>query len=112
MNIIPSNTVKHLDPNTVKRLREIDNIVGIKDSSGQFETIESYIQQCREDFIVLSGTDSLILPTLKAGGSGGIAATSNVIPEIVVSIYESLDRKSTRLNSSHVAISYAVFCLK
>src|SRR5690625_7856891 len=89
MNIIPSNTVKHLDPNTVKRLREIDNIVGIKDSSGQFETIESYIQQCREDFIVLSGTDSLILPTLKAGGSGGIAATSNVIPEIVVSIYES-----------------------
>jgi len=86
---MPSKTGNHLEPNTVKRLSEIDNIVGIKDSSGQFETIESYIQQCREDFIVLSGTDSLILPTLKAGGSGGIAATSNVIPEIVVSIYES-----------------------
>lgn len=85
---IPARTGNHLKPATVAELAAIDNIVGIKDSSGSFDTILQYIEQSGPEFSVLAGTDSLILPTLMAGGKGAIAATANVFPEAVVSIYE------------------------
>ncbi|WP_282936379.1 4-hydroxy-tetrahydrodipicolinate synthase [Paenibacillus sp. RC67] len=86
---IPARTGNHLQPETVAELAAVDNIVGIKDSSGSFDTILQYIELSGPDFSVLAGTDSLILPTLMAGGQGAIAATANVFPEAVVSIYEN-----------------------
>lgn len=89
---IPARTGNHLQPETVAELAAIDNIVGIKDSSGSFDTILQYIESSGPNFSVLAGTDSLILPTLMAGGGGAIAATANVFPEAVVSIYENWKR--------------------
>lgn len=87
---IPARTGNALAPVTVERLSGIDNIVGIKDSSGQFDTILQYIERTRQnDFRVLSGNDSLILWTLLAGGVGGIAGCANVFPQNMVSIYRS-----------------------
>ncbi|MEC0330502.1 4-hydroxy-tetrahydrodipicolinate synthase [Paenibacillus macerans] len=87
---IPSRTGVHLEADTVARLAKIPNIVAIKDSSGKFENIQQYIQATQdEDFSVLAGTDSLILQTLNAGGSGAVAATANMLPEVVVSIYQN-----------------------
>jgi 4-hydroxy-tetrahydrodipicolinate synthase len=87
---IPSRTGVHLEADTVARLAQIPNIVAIKDSSGKFENIQQYIQATKdEDFSVLAGTDSLILQTLNAGGSGAVAATANMLPEVVVSIYQN-----------------------
>lgn len=86
---IPARTSNALQPKTVASLAKVSNIVGIKDSSGSFDTILQYIEQTPESFSVLAGTDSLILPTLMAGGKGAIAATANVFPERVVSIYEN-----------------------
>lgn len=86
---IPMRTGLHLEAQTVSRLSQIQNIVGIKDSSGKFENIQSYIDSTDSDFTVLAGTDSLILQTLMAGGKGAIAATANVVPEIAVAIYEN-----------------------
>lgn len=85
---IPARTGINLDPATVRKLAEIPNITGIKDSSGNFDNILAYIEQTRDmDFSVYAGTDSLILKTLTAGGQGAVAATANVFPELVVSIY-------------------------
>lgn len=85
---IPARTSNSLQPKTVAELAQIPNIIGIKDSSGSYDTILQYIDQTPSSFSVLAGTDSLILPTLMAGGRGAIAATANVFPEAVVSIYE------------------------
>lgn len=85
---IPSKTGVNLEAATVKRLAGHPQIAGVKDSSGQFETILSYIEAAKgEDFSVFAGTDSLILKTLQAGGDGAVAATANALPEVVVSIF-------------------------
>lgn len=85
---IPGRTGNSLHPKTVHELSQIPNIVGIKDSSGSFDTILSYLMESNDSFSVLAGTDSLILSTLMSGGQGAIAATANIFPELVVSIYE------------------------
>jgi len=86
---IPMRTGVNFDYKTVARLSKIPNIVGIKDSSGNFDNILRYIESTNKDeFIVLSGNDSLILWTLMAGGTGGISGIANLFPELVASIYE------------------------
>lgn len=87
---IPARTGNSLSPATVKRLAAIDNIIGVKDSSGSFDTMLQYIEQTREvkPFSVLSGNDSLILWNLYAGGAGGVSGCANVYPRTMVSIYE------------------------
>jgi len=88
----PGRTNVNLEAETVKRLAEIDNIVGIKDSSGDLTLTAQYIMECPEDFSVLAGRDSLILATLLYGGRGAVAATANVAPRLVVGIYENFIR--------------------
>jgi 4-hydroxy-tetrahydrodipicolinate synthase len=85
---IPARTGNSLQAKTVAELSKIPNIVGIKDSSGSFDTILQYISHTDSDFAVLAGTDSLILPTLMAGGKGAIAATANLLPRVVSDIYQ------------------------
>ena len=86
---IPARTGNALAPATVAKLSKIPNIVGAKDSSGNFDNMLQYIEQTRDskDFAVLSGNDSLILWNLLAGGPGGIAGCANVFPEVMASIY-------------------------
>lgn len=87
---IPARTGINIAPATVARLAEIDNIVGVKDSSGNFDNMKQYIElTCRRDFAVLSGNDSLIIWCLLAGGKGGIAGCANVYPQTMASIYEA-----------------------
>ena len=86
---IPARTGNALAPATVAKLSKIPNIVGAKDSSGNFDNMLQYIEQTRDskDFAVLFGNDSLILWNLLAGGTGGIAGCANVFPEVMASIY-------------------------
>lgn len=88
---IPARTGNALAPATVQKLSQVANIVGAKDSSGNFDNILQYIEKTRggdKPFTVLSGNDSLILWTLLAGGHGAIAGCANVFPHTMVSIYE------------------------
>lgn len=88
---IPARTGNALAPATVQKLSQVANIVGAKDSSGNFDNILQYIEKTRggdKPFAVLSGNDSLILWTLLAGGNGAIAGCANVFPHTMVSIYE------------------------
>jgi len=76
-------------PETVERLADVDNIVGIKDSSGDFTLTAEYIRRTRgKHFHVLSGRDTLIYACLCYGGSGAIAACANVAPRICSDIYD------------------------
>lgn len=85
---IPARTGNALTPATVGKLSKISNIAGAKDSSGNFTNILGYISETeKNDFSVLSGNDQLILWTLKAGGTGGIAGCANVYPHTMASIY-------------------------
>ena len=88
---IPARTGNALAPATVARLAQIENIIGAKDSSGNFTNILGYIdagnQKQNGKFYTLSGNDQLIIWTLLAGGTGGIAGCANVYPHTMASIY-------------------------
>lgn len=87
---IPMRTHVNLEPETVSSLaRDFSNIIGVKDSSGDINLAKAYIEQAPKSFKVMGGNDGLILDTLLLGGTGAIAATANVIPEILVSIYNA-----------------------
>lgn len=79
-----------IEPETVARLAEAPNIIGIKDSSGDLQnTIEIIRNTAREKFSVLNGRDTLILAALEFGAQGAIPASCNIAPELCVGIYES-----------------------
>ncbi len=73
----------------VVRASKIENIVGIKDSSGDLTLTAEYIRRTDGNFSVLAGRDTLIYGTLCYGGKGAIAATANVAPKVIVEIYEA-----------------------
>lgn len=84
---IPVRTGNSIDHKTLAKLTRYRNIVGIKDSSGNFDTILRYIEETDGSVAVLSGNDSLILSALMAGGAGGISGVANLFPETLVKIY-------------------------
>jgi 4-hydroxy-tetrahydrodipicolinate synthase len=77
---VPPRTNVNIDPPTLRRLAEIDNIIGIKEASGNIAQMTQVIQQVPEQFMVLSGDDALTLPLVAMGGRGLISVTSNEIP--------------------------------
>ena len=77
---VPPRTNVNIDPATLRRLSEIENIIGVKEASGNISQITQVIQQVPEDFLVLSGDDSLTLPIAAMGGRGIISVASNEIP--------------------------------
>jgi 4-hydroxy-tetrahydrodipicolinate synthase len=86
----PARTNVSLAVDTVVRLAQIENIVGIKDSSGDFTLLNEYLRRAvSEKFDVLVGRDTLIFSTLVCGGKGAIAATANAAPRIVAEIYNA-----------------------
>ena len=86
----PMRTGNAIEPATVAELAEVDNIIGAKDSSGDWNNLSAYIERTRDiDFAVLSGNDALILKALKAGAKGAIAGCANVYPKNMVGIYEN-----------------------
>lgn len=87
---IPARTGNSLATETVQRLAKIENIVGVKDSSGNFDNMLKYIEYTRDiqNFEVVSGNDSLILWNLYAGGAGGVSGCANVYPKTMSSIYD------------------------
>ncbi|MCF7944514.1 MAG: 4-hydroxy-tetrahydrodipicolinate synthase [Spirochaetia bacterium] len=86
---IPKRTGNAIALETVKRLAAINNIIGIKDSSGDIEFVNELIGMTNENFSLLVGTDSLILQTLNNGGSGAVAACANPFPTILNGIYNN-----------------------
>ena len=89
---MPARTGVNVHCTTMQKLGQIENIVGIKDSSGNFDNMQRYLEIPDRNFSVLSGNDSLILPCLLCGGQGGISGISNVLPERMVAIYTQWEK--------------------
>ena len=89
---MPARTGVNVHYTTMQKLGQIENIVGIKDSSGNFDNMQRYLEIPDRNFSVLSGNDSLILPCLLCGGQGGISGISNVLPERMVAIYTQWEK--------------------
>jgi 4-hydroxy-tetrahydrodipicolinate synthase len=77
---IPGRTGVNIEPATLKRLAEVENVVGVKEASGNISQMASILDIVPEKFIVLSGDDGITLPLLALGGKGLISVVSNEIP--------------------------------
>lgn len=85
----PDRLNVNISAGLVERLADIPNLVGAKDSSGDLTLTSEYIRRTQnKEFVVLAGRDTMILGTLVYGGVGAVAATANIAPELVVSIYD------------------------
>jgi 4-hydroxy-tetrahydrodipicolinate synthase len=87
---VPSRTAVDIAPETVARLfREHDNIVGIKETTKDFEHFSRVLQLCGRDLLVWSGIELLGIPLLALGGVGFISAVANLAPAAVAQMYEA-----------------------
>ena len=77
---VQGRTGVNIEPSTVARLAQIENIIGVKEASGNIAQIANVIHDVPEDFLVLSGDDLMTLPVIALGGKGVISVTSNQIP--------------------------------
>jgi len=85
---VPSRTGINMLPATVARCAEIENIVGIKEASGDLNQISEVIRLCPADFSVMSGDDFTSMATVAIGGTGVISVTSNVAPKEMAELME------------------------
>jgi 4-hydroxy-tetrahydrodipicolinate synthase len=77
---VQGRTGVNIEPSTVVRLAEIENIIGIKEASGNITQIAEIVHRVPENFIVLSGDDAMTLPVISLGGRGIVSVVSNQIP--------------------------------
>jgi 4-hydroxy-tetrahydrodipicolinate synthase len=87
---IPGRTGVTISAETMARLAEIPNVVGVKDSTLSMNMIADVISLCGEDFDVLSGDDPMTLPLVALGGRGVISVASNVAPGAVSDMVRAL----------------------
>ncbi|MEE9583315.1 MAG: 4-hydroxy-tetrahydrodipicolinate synthase [Dehalococcoidales bacterium] len=92
---VPSRTVVSLSAETVIRLSRIDNIVGVKEASGNLGEIARIIDNTGDDFIVWSGNDSDTLPILALGGYGVISVASHLVGNQIGEMIESFTNGRT-----------------
>ena len=76
---VPSRTITGLSADTVIKLSHIENIIGIKEASGNFEQIATILNNARDDFLVWSGNDSDTLLLLALGGYGVISVAAHLV---------------------------------
>ncbi|HCU35388.1 MAG TPA: 4-hydroxy-tetrahydrodipicolinate synthase [Armatimonadetes bacterium] len=86
---LPRATHLSIEPPTLARLAEVDNIVAVKDSSGDLNNTIDYIRLTPDDFAVMNGNDALIFAALAVGAAGAVAATANIAPGLAVRIYQA-----------------------
>jgi 4-hydroxy-tetrahydrodipicolinate synthase len=77
---IPGRTGVNIEPATIARLAHIENIVGVKEASGNISQMAAVIASVPKSFSVLSGDDAITLPLMALGGRGVISVASNEIP--------------------------------
>jgi len=86
---VPGRTGLNMLPETVARLSELKNIVGIKEATGDLTQVSRILELAMDDFCVISGDDFTTLPVLSLGGAGVISVTSNIAPSDVSSMIKA-----------------------
>ncbi|MEO0109821.1 MAG: 4-hydroxy-tetrahydrodipicolinate synthase [candidate division WOR-3 bacterium] len=87
---IPSRTGVNILPKTIEKLvKEFNNIIGIKEASGNLDQVSEILVRCGERISILSGDDALTLPILSVGGQGVISVISNILPKAMADLVKS-----------------------
>lgn len=87
---VPSRTAVDIAPETVARLfRDVDNFVGVKETTKDFEHFSRVLQLCGPELLVWSGIELLCLPLLALGGAGFISATANIAPAASAGMFDA-----------------------
>ncbi|MCL0057576.1 4-hydroxy-tetrahydrodipicolinate synthase [Dehalococcoidales bacterium] len=86
---VPSRTVINLSADTVIKLSQIDNIIGVKEASGNLDQISQIISNTPDDFLVWSGNDSDTLPILTLGGYGVVSVASHLVGKQIREMIDS-----------------------
>jgi 4-hydroxy-2-oxoglutarate aldolase len=89
---MPALTGIKIEPETIARLSEHQNIVGVKDSSNDIAGFTETVKLCPPDFAVLTGNGTVFLDALRAGATGAILAVGCVVPEVCVEIFDGFKR--------------------
>lgn len=84
---VPGRTAIDILPETVIRLSKIDNIIGIKEATGEIERVEQIKQGAGDGFDLYTGDDASAVDFILAGGHGGISVTANIVPERLHDVY-------------------------
>ena len=99
---VPSRTVRSLTVDTIVRLSEIDNIIGVKEASADMQQVSHTISRTSDDFYVWSGNDSDTLNILALGGYGVISVASHLVgKQISEMIYAFLDGETGKAAEIH-----------
>lgn len=110
---VPSRTGVSISPETVLKLSAIENIVGIKDATGDLHYASKIKSLVNEGFAIYSGNDDLIVPSLSIGGDGVISVLSNILPketkEMIEAYYESDIGKSAKDHIKYLNIIEYLF---
>jgi len=111
---VPGRTGMNIAPDTALKLSEIDNIVGIKEASGDIAQVVELAQKCAGKLDIYSGNDDQVLPILSLGGVGVISVAANVIPQemhdMVMSYLQGKHRESLALQLEYLPLIHALFC--
>jgi 4-hydroxy-tetrahydrodipicolinate synthase len=86
---VPGRTGVNMTAETVARLAELENVVGVKEASGNLTQICEILNSTPDDFCVLSGDDALYFPLLALGARGVISVVSNVAPREMADLYDA-----------------------
>ncbi|MBX3041874.1 MAG: 4-hydroxy-tetrahydrodipicolinate synthase [Bdellovibrionaceae bacterium] len=78
---VPGRTITSLDLDTIQRLSEVKNIIGIKEASGKIDFASEIRKSCGKDFVLLSGDDGTYAKFLEVGGDGVISVASHILPK-------------------------------
>lgn len=86
---VPSRTAVDLSVETIIRLAAFDNIIGVKDATGDLNIAKSLISQAPSDFLLYSGDDATAVEFILMGGHGGISVSANIVPQQVSMAYNA-----------------------
>ncbi|HOJ44294.1 MAG TPA: 4-hydroxy-tetrahydrodipicolinate synthase [Syntrophorhabdaceae bacterium] len=86
---VPGRTGVNIAPETVYRLSQVKNIIGIKEASGSLTQVSDIYRLTKGMFTIMSGDDNLFLPMMSVGAKGVISVASNIIPEKMIELYRA-----------------------
>ncbi len=90
---VPSRTGVNINPKTCQELSKIDNIVAIKEASGNLSQVAEIASLCKDNLHIYSGNDDQILPVLSLGGIGVISVLSNIMPKYTHEITQNFFKR-------------------
>ncbi|MEI7542974.1 MAG: 4-hydroxy-tetrahydrodipicolinate synthase [bacterium] len=96
-NILGRTAVNVATPTLARLAKEVHNIKGVKEASGDLSQMSEVIEQCGPDFEVLSGDDALTLPLLAIGGKGVISVVANIIPKDVKQMINAFNKGDLKI---------------